>query len=80
MQGLVRDWIFGFRERPERFLADWRLRFCFSRRYLHANRDCGRTSPVYPLSAMVACAARSLGSRRKFTVSMDSVNTALTLR
>ena len=48
-----------------------------SRRYLHANRDCGRTSPVYPVPA-IACTAISLGSRRKFTASMDSANTSLT--
>ena len=59
-----------------------RFRFpqLLSRRYLLAKCNCGRTSPVYPLPAMAGFSANSFGSRRRFTASIDSVKTSLTLR
>jgi hypothetical protein len=75
MRALDRDEIF---EMSAQVLRGLRFHFCVSRRDLLANRNCGRTSPVYPLPAMFACAMKSFGNRRKLTVSMDSVNTSLT--
>lgn len=70
--------IFEMREEGLRGFSRFGLRFCVSRRYLHANRNCGRTSPVYPVPTMFACAMKSFGNRRKLTASMDNVNTSLT--
>lgn len=73
-----RDEIFETKEQSLPVSGDFHVHFCASRRDLLANRDCGRTSPVYPLPAIVARASKSFGDRRKLTASMDSANTSLT--
>ncbi len=78
VRALDRNEIFKMERKPCEVSRGLRFRVGVLRRYLHANRKCGRTFPVYPVAPMIACAMNSFGNRRKLTASMDSVNTSLT--